>query len=469
MKKILANIEAERSLLSAIMLNNQHLEDARMILKNGNTFFHPLHQKIFDAMIKLNESGIEIDAVSLYENLKNEGITAAEISKLHEAASQNPFYTTRVVYRYWLFRKMVEQSNAVIKLAEKGTEDEFELLERAIQSFESINSQLEFMKQENDFNARIESVYDEIAKERISNVETAFTCEVFPNFNKATGGVKPGNLVVISGDYKKGKSTFGLSLLLDFATNKKINSGILSLEMSLEEIDKKIISLLTGIRYGYLRNPQVRKDGSYLLDDEQLLKSARTLKQKFDHVKLFISDEMVDQNGISAKIKYWVRKHNLKIILVDYIGLIETSERYERRDLEIAALSRFFKLLAKRLNVVIIILSQENNEGKIAESKALSRDADFWFSITHPYDDVKKNKLELYQKIIYNGQELNLKLDESLYLVELKASRHTANGTRILCQYHRNGTFNEIDPNRMKSEQEYFAAVEEEETEKIFG
>lgn len=453
--KILANIDAEKELLSAIIWDNNYFPSVHNLLRNSKCFYDKKHQIIYDCMIKLHDSNVSIDTISLYENLKdNSEISVAFITTFNTPLA-NVDYTARVVYKYWLYRQVIEVSTDAIKLSTSGKEDEFELLEKVIERFENINQQLEFQREEINFVNRIPEIYDAIGKERNDPDKKAWKVLTFPSFNTATGGIKPGNLVVISGDYKKGKSTFGLSLLLDYCINAKLPVGFLSLEMSQEEIDRKVISLLTGTRYGYLRDPGAKSKGEFILTDEMITRSINTARKELQKTNFFCSDEMLDQSSITAKVKYWVRKHQLKIILVDYIGLIETSEKFERRDLEIAYLSRFFKLLSKRLDVCFIILSQENAEGKVAESKALSRDADFWFSITHPIDDVKKNKLDLTQKLIMNGKEVTLKLDESLFLVELKASRHGMNGTRMLCQFHRNGMFNEIDPERMHSDQEY--------------
>jgi len=462
-KNILANIDAEKELLSAIIFDNNYFSSIHNLLRNSKCFYDLKHRIIYDCMIKLHDAGVHIDTISLYENLKdNEDITVTYLASFNIPYS-NIDYTARVVYKYWLYRQVIEVSKEAIKLSLSGKEDEFELLEKVIERFENINHQLEFQREEINFVDRIPQIYDSIGKERNDPSKKAWKVQTFPSFNIATGGIKPGNLVVISGDYKKGKSTFGLSLLIDFCVNAKLPAGFLSLEMSQEEIDRKIISLVTGTRYGYLRDPGAKSKGEFILSDEMIRNSISIARKELTSTKFYCSDEMLDQSSITAKVKYWVRKHNLKIILVDYIGLIETSEKFERRDLEIAYLSRFFKLLAKRLDVCFIILSQENAEGKVAESKALSRDADFWFSITHPIDDVKKNKLDLTQKLIMNGKEVTIKLDESLFLVELKASRHGVNGTRMLCQFHRNGMFNEIDPEAQHSNQEYKFLEEENE------
>ena len=453
--KILANIDAEKELLSAIIWDNNYFSSVHNLLRNSKCFYDLKHQKIYDCMIKLHDSNVNIDTISLYESLKgNPAITAAYIASFNTPLA-NVDYTARVIYKYWLYRQVIEVSTDAIKLSNSGDEDEFELLEKVIERFENINQQLEFQREEINFVDRIPEIYNAIGNERNDPDKKAWKVLTFPTFNDATGGIKPGNLIVISGDYKKGKSTFGLSLLLDYCINAKLATGFLSLEMSQEEIDRKVISLLTGTRYGYLRDPGAKTKGEFILTEEMLDHSIKTARKELGNTKFYCSDEMLDQSSIVAKVKYWVRKHNLKIILVDYIGLIETSERFERRDLEIAFLSRFFKLLAKRLDVCFIILSQENSDGKVAESKALSRDADFWFSITHPIDDVKKNKLDLTQKLIMNGKEVVLKINESLFMVELKASRHGMNGTRMLCQFHRNGMFNEIDPEHMHNGQEY--------------
>jgi len=89
---------------------------------------------------------------------------------------------------------------------------------------------------------------------------------------------------------------------------------------------------------------------------------------------------------------------------------------------------------------VILMLSQENSEKKIAESKSLARDSDYWLSISHPIDEDNKEI-----KIIHMDREIKIKVDSSLFKVKIKASRHSESAKTFCCYLQPNGEFVEMD------------------------
>ena len=125
--------------------------------------------------------------------------------------------------------------------------------------------------------------------------------------------------------------------------------------------------------------------------------------------------------------------------MIDYISLIEVVQKRERRDLDIAEISRMLKRLTNELKLRMIILSQENKEGKTAESTALEKDCDFWFSVSKPINEGK-------ERIKIGSQEL--KVDGGLFVIDYKNSRHSGSGGRFITYYMKNGEYKEIDPER---------------------
>ena len=159
-----------------------------------------------------------------------------------------------------------------------------------------------------------------------------------------------------------------------------------------------------------------------------------TAEKIFPSTKIMITDCVTYDSEIIAKIKYWVNKHKLKIVCIDYLQLVETTNKYERRDLEIAYLSRRFKNLARQLGIIIFIIVQENERGESADSKAPLRDSDFWFSVTHPIDE-GKNTVKIDSE--------NIPVDQSHFQIRFKASRHSPNGGSFLAKFYENGEFKE--------------------------
>jgi len=236
-----------------------------------------------------------------------------------------------------------------------------------------------------------ESLYSII--ERIENrvhKSDSITTKNFFSFNTATGGLREGNLIGIAGAFKNGKTTFGMNLILDIA-GQNIPSAIFSLEMSKSEIEEKILSYKAGITYEKIRNPQ------RLSDDEKLTINKFLTKNKSAE-KLFLFDRKFTLSEIETTVKGLCNREKVKVILIDYLGLIKTTAKnIENREREISHLSNSLKILAKETETVIFVLSQLNRSGikeassiNLAESIALARESDFLFTIYKP--DVEKYK-----------------------------------------------------------------------------
>ena len=200
--------------------------------------------------------------------------------------------------------------------------------------------------------------------------------------------------------------------------------------MDKKSLYHRAFSLRTGIDYSKLRNPKGAG-----LTVEEFKSFTRKAEKIFKDTKIYIADKILDKSRIKAKMKLWKRRYGVKLFVVDYLNLIELNEKKERRDLEIAALSRFFKNTATELQVPIIILSQVNDKGISAEGKALMRDADFLISVKKPIEaGIKDAK---FGNVVF-------KFTEDHFLVTIENSRHGRNGFSFVCGFVNNNLV-EID------------------------
>jgi replicative DNA helicase len=442
-KELPHNESLEQQVLGAMLLDRDGLITGMAKCKK-KYFYLREHQLIFQAMLGLSEENTPIDVLTVWEFLKKFNLDLhaggpALLSRLTDSVSSSANIETHclLLIEYWIKREILIKTDAVREQVNSGTQDAFELLEEAISDLESILDEIQFIKEERNFYERLPEVIEKIEEEQKNPTDKTLKSKEYPTFNKATGGLRPGNLVALSGAYKRGKTTFGTSLIRDFAVNSKIPVGIISLEMAEYENDLKLLSMQTGTRYAYLRDPAAKdRNGEFILSWERMHRMKMIAEEKFYQTKIFICDEPLDENQIRAKINFWVRKHGIKIIMVDYIGLVETNKKFERRDLEVSHISRTLKLIAKSTGTSMLVLSQENDDGKVAESKGLARDADFWFSISHPVDEGEK-QVKIAEKYF--------PIDQSHFLITFKASRHSQHGGTFLCQFREDGTFVEID------------------------
>jgi len=265
----------------------------------------------------------------------------------------------------------------------------------------------------------------------------------FPAMNKATTGINEGNLIGIAGAFKQGKTTFALNIALDIAA-QNIPTAIFSLEMSLSEIQDKILAYKTGIKYEALRDPKQLSE----IERANLNKTLIKLKSKSE--RLFLFDKLFSLAEIEAKIKYLAKWEGVKVVMIDYIGLIKSVSKFknvENRERELSQISQSLKIIAKETNTAIFILAQLNRtgikdatSGNLAESLGLARDCDFLFTIKHLADENLGN----YQKIKLNGKELATALTENDFIVKLDSSRHSKGGNSFVVRLEESGKFNEL-------------------------
>lgn len=191
------------------------------------------------------------------------------------------------------------------------------------------------------------------------------------DIDKIIGGFQKGNLVIISARPSAGKTTFAIQTAINMAKNN-LKVLFLSLEMSVEELGVKIYSRMTSI------------DSKELLCNyTNHISDIANCLNKFTNLNFNIDEKTQYIENIISNIRFLKEKENIDVVFVDYIGLIKSREKSFSRENEVAKISRDFKLLAKELGIVIVLLSQlnrmaENVEPSLAmlrESGSLEQDA----------------------------------------------------------------------------------------------
>ncbi len=377
---------------------------------------------------------------------------------LQEIELYKPLYTSRVLdekekisYRYP--KKELQQTIEKILILQTDLEitnllidnlEKYREVYKGVSRGEELKSALKEILRKTE---RLETVksFDQSIDEILERIEKKIICDTniktisYPSFNTATGGLNKGNLIGIAGAFKNGKTSFGLNLILDFAA-QNLPVAIFSLEMERGEIEDKILSHRTGISYEKLRNPKRLSE-----EDKKILARFKHQKENAGQ-KLFIYDRAITINEIEAKIKKLKTVYNLKIVLIDYLGLIKSAYKHknpESREREISQLSNSLKLLAKETETSIIVLSQLNRSGlkeassiNLAESIGLARDCDFLFTIYKP-------ELNGYSKVKMNGKDIDI--TEKDFIVKLDSSRHTQSGREFLLKLDESGKMKETD------------------------
>lgn len=378
------NLEAEQSVLGAILLDNMAMAKAMEVITEED-FYRGAHRKIFTAMLDLSESGEAIDQITLTEHLKRKGELeavggAAYLAELVATvpSSANVRYHSKIVRDKALLRSLIGTSHDIISRGYEESSSVDELLEHAERSVFSIaEGKLgrSFIELKQIIKESLDLV-DALSKrkERITGIPTGFY-----DFDELTAGLQPSDLVVIAGRPSMGKTSLALGMAQHAAVHHKKVVGVFSLEMSKAQLVLRMLSSEAHVDSHALRTGRLQKE-----DWWRLAEAAGRLEQ----APIFIDDSgAVTVQQMRGKARRLKREHGLDLLIVDYLQLMQGRSDVESRQQEISDISRSLKALAKELNVPVIALSQLSRKvedrkppipmlADLRESGAIEQDAD---------------------------------------------------------------------------------------------
>ena len=378
------NLEAEKCVLGAILINNHAFNQAAEVL-DAQDFFRDAHRRIFEKMIGLTDRSEPVDLVTLKDELHRSGELdevggPAYISALTDGVprSANVEYYARIVREKATLRRLIQSANDVLARAYEGEEDADDLLDRAEQSiFQIAEHRLRagFVP----LSELVGSSYQLIERLQAHKGLVTGVPSGFVDLDGMTSGFQKQDLVIVAARPSMGKTSFVLNVALNAAVETGKTIGVFSLEMSSEQL---FIRMLTS----EARIDAHRFRGGFLgdTDYERLAEASARLHD----AKVFIDDSpglgILEMRAKSRRLKI---EHGLDMLVVDYLQLMQGRGRFENRQQELASISRSMKILAKELDVPILALSQLSRapEGRtdhrpqlsdLRESGALEQDAD---------------------------------------------------------------------------------------------
>lgn len=393
------DVAAEQSVLGAMMLSKDAIGDVAEVLK-GQDFYRPAHEIIYDAILNLYGRGEPADAITVADELAKRG----ELGRvgghiyLHDllamvSIASNAGYYAEIVREKGILRRLVEAAMKISQLGYSGQGDVSGIVDAAQQAVYAVAEG----KAGDDYeplSALMESTLDEIealsANGVMSGVPTGFL-----DLDELTNGLHAGQMIIIAARPGMGKSTLGL----DFARSASIQHGLcsafFSLEMTKTEIVMRLISAEAQVPLGDIRKGH--------MSDENWRRIAKKTAD-VSSAPLFIDDSPNQtMMEIRAKARRLKQRHDLKLVIVDYMQLMSSGKRVESRQLEVSEFSRQMKLLAKELEVPVIALSQLNRGPEqrtdkkpmlsdLRESGSLEQDADMVILLHR--DDMYNNASE---------------------------------------------------------------------------
>ncbi len=378
------NLEAEQSVLGAILLDNASLAKAMEVLSEED-FYRTAHRRVYMGMLDLSEHGEVIDQITLTEHLKTKGELeavggAAYLAELVQIipTAANIRYHCKIVREKALLRNLISTSTEVIARGYEGAiqaDDLLDFAERSVFSLAQGKLGRSFTPLGHIIKESLDLV-DRLSKrqERVTGIPTGFA-----KLDDLTAGLQGSDLVVIAGRPSMGKTSLALGIALHAATKHHHRVGIFSLEMSKEQLVLRMLSSLASVDSHALRTGRLLKE-----DWWRLAEAAGKLEQ----APVFIDDTgALTVQQMRGKARRLKAESGLDLLVVDYLQLMQGRSDAKSRQQEISDISRSLKALAKELNVPVVALSQlsravENRKPPIPmladlrESGAIEQDAD---------------------------------------------------------------------------------------------
>lgn len=392
------NIEAEKSVLAACMLNPEAVDDIATKLRPEN-FFRPAHQRIFEGMLELNTRHIPIDQISLAERLAAEGQLEAVGGKpyLVELANNTLALTnwkshTEIVKRTSVLRDLVYASTNINALAYDAPDDTNEVIEEAEKMLFSV-TQKRVSSSFQNITDLLTQAFDEIDdlvnnQNHMAGVPTGFT-----DVDKLFWGLRGGDLLILAARPGVGKTSFALNLATN-AAKSGAAVALFSLEMGANQLVQRILCAEARVNLGQLRQGKLSEG-----DWSAIMNAAATLSG----LELYIDDTPgLSLLEMRAKARRQLRDKEKGLIIVDYLQLMQppSNRRDGNRAVEVAEISRGLKVLAKELNMPLLALSQLSRAvemrgtkrpmlSDLRESGSIEQDADIVMFIDRSMDEME--------------------------------------------------------------------------------
>ena len=433
------NVEAEKALLGAILIAKDKsivIDEVNQIIKSTD-FYRKANQVIYLTILDLFNTRKDIDSITLTEKLTNTNQLEAvggiayitDLSNCVPSAVNIKSYAN-IVRENAIKRELINAGQKIIQQAREADGDvdinlvldnaEKDILEiaKTANNTDRIVEPAEYIM--NAF-TEIEKRYNSSQDGKLFGLDTGFS-----ELNRMTGGLQKSDLIILGARPSMGKTAFALNILANLA-RKNVPVAIFSLEMSSEQLTNRLFSL-----YGLIDSNSIRLgklDGNEL---ERLTLTSTILSGK----PLYIDDTAdLNMSKLRTKARKLKREKDIKLLVIDYLQLMQGSSRKIDRQQEISEISRSLKLLARELDITIIALSQlsravESRQDKrpmlsdIRESGAIEQDADIvMFLYRDEYYNANTNDKGLTELIIAKHRNgaigtVNLKFSKQFCLFE---------------------------------------------------
>lgn len=405
-KHLPASIEAERAVLSALLLDDTHVgRIAEMVAPED--FYHIPHKLVFQAIVSLAVQSKRIDLVTLQDELLKQKVLEQIGGVVFLVSLQEDIpmlglldQHATLVKEKSVLRELIRSAATIITECysqnEQGIDEVLDKAEKTIFQIANKRADQSFVQ----INIWLKKTFQHLSNIKSHSKGVTGIPTGYERLDEMTSGFQKGDLIVVAGRPSMGKT----GVALDFAAHAASEGatvGFFSLEMPAEQLSLRLLASQSGIAHHNIRNASISSDEWVELT---------SVAARLADMKLFIDDTaMLSLMDLRAKARKLKSEHNLQLLIIDYLQLVHSTRQHENRHQEVSEISRSLKALAKELEVPIIALSQLSRavDGRmdkrpmlsdLRESGAIEQDADLI--------------MFLYRDVVYNADTENPDLAE---------------------------------------------------------
>jgi replicative DNA helicase len=376
------SLEAEESVLGSMLLSQEAIAEVSEIL-TAQDFYKESNGIIYDAALSLFASGEPVDPVTIGESLRAQGNLekVGDRSYILNLVSSVPTpanarYYAEVVSRLSIYRRLIAAASRVAAVGYSAPEDLADALDEAEDAVFKVG-QRKRRESIKPIKELMESTFEDLEKIAEGTMETGVLTG-FTDLDELTMGLQPSDLIVVAARPSMGKTSLALNIADYVAVEERIPVAIFSLEMSAQEVTKRMLCSRARV------NSQKLKSS---FKDDDVWQRLSDAAGELTSASIFIDDNAdIGIMELRSKVRRLKSQHDIGLVIVDYIQLMASDRYHENRVQEIAAISRGLKVLGRDFNIPVIAVSQLSREPEkhnrrpilsdLRESGAIEQDAD---------------------------------------------------------------------------------------------
>lgn len=405
-KTLPSNIDAERAVLGALLLNDGYLSAVSELLV-ADDFYAAPHKIIYQVLLDIAHQFKRIDLVTLQDELTKRGQLEIIGGLVYLISLQEDIPALGLIEQHAsiikekaVLRNLINSATTIISSCyvqdDKHIDSVLDNAEKTIFEIANKRTNQSFVQ----LNIWLKKTFQHLSSIKSTSKGITGIPSGFKKLDVMTSGLQNGDLIVLAARPSMGKTALALSIALN-AAMQDVCVGIFSLEMSAEQLSLRLLATESGISHQNIRNATI---------SSQEWIELTTVAGRLAETKMFIDDiALLNLMELRAKARKLKAEHNLQLLIVDYLQLIHSSKKHENRHQEVSDISRSLKALAKELNIPIIALSQLSRAvdsrmdkrpmlSDLRESGAIEQDADLI--------------MFLYRDVMYNPETENPSLAE---------------------------------------------------------